>query len=677
GASAFRHGERDHAYDGRRVLSPRLGEITSGEAMALEPILFDKYLGGERIAPRHALILPDGSKRFDHFQLFDLRELDQALADAQTTAPPAVEPELGPIDAARLTKADWSKLASAKDNRQRARFEALLLKPAPIAQVESGLRALLEVGDAGSLEALRIAFARAGEQTPDTLAPLAVLVARARGLEQPSAALLRELLSDVPEVGGKTTPAHRAPLLESLAALDPDSAPSRSLLLSYAVAGEGADERALAARLCAGKAGLGLASSPVGAGIDPARVLAAAQAIAREEPWRMPDALPSAEEVEAELQAADEHLSAANSTEARARFGKAALWAARSRLESKTPGVELLLPDAQRALGQVVAASPADVTSWLYLARVAYLNSDFIEEERAALGALAAVPPLDPAAVARLLGTAEASASELAADAKLIAEPRDRLEGVRWLADACARQFGTRSGGELAAEAGNMARGFGAAALTVLAPISTPTDWLTLSQLHAALGRRNEEIAVARAGLDLFPEDQELRNAFYLALWERGRSAEARQASETIADRHPESGAARWYVGYAAMREGDTLRRAEDPHAAIAAYELADRAFRRSVELAPSYLDSADFYRALAALGSGFAHLLVDERDAAAKSLVAGIAIRPSIAGVRDALDREAVDLLDGVLEWRASGASPVDPTALATDLARAAPGDP
>ncbi|HUR27660.1 MAG TPA: hypothetical protein VM509_05700, partial [Planctomycetota bacterium] len=139
GASAFRHGERDHAYDGRRVLSPRLGEITSGEAMALEPILFEKYLGGERIAPRHALILVDGSKRFDHFQLFDLRELDQALADAQATAPPAVEPELGPIDAARLSKADWSKLASAKDNRQRARFEALLLKPAPIAQVESGL----------------------------------------------------------------------------------------------------------------------------------------------------------------------------------------------------------------------------------------------------------------------------------------------------------------------------------------------------------------------------------------------------------------------------------------------------------------------------------------------------------------------------------------------------------
>src|SRR5688572_27185934 len=118
-ASAFRHGERDHDYDGRRIVSPRLGEITSGEAIALEPILFDKYLGGERIAPRHALILPDGTKHFDHFQLFDLRDLDKSLADAQELAPPATVPELSPVDVASASEADWLRLARQKDNRQR------------------------------------------------------------------------------------------------------------------------------------------------------------------------------------------------------------------------------------------------------------------------------------------------------------------------------------------------------------------------------------------------------------------------------------------------------------------------------------------------------------------------------------------------------------------------------
>ncbi|HTF88281.1 MAG TPA: hypothetical protein VK843_07705 [Planctomycetota bacterium] len=679
GASAFRHGERDHSYDGHRLVSPRLGEITSGEAIALEPILFDKYLGGERIAPRHALILLDGKKVFDHFQLFDLRELDKALADAQELAPAAASLDLASIDAARLTPADWLRLASAKDNRQRGRFEALLFAPAPIEQVETALGALAEVADQGSLEALRIAFARAGE-APGRLAKKAVFVAAARSLQKPTAALVREMLTDVPGASAKTDPVQRAELLDALAALDGSAAMNRSLLLSYAVAGAGSQERARASHLCAGtsESELSQAITAGGGGIDPARVLAACGAIAREEPWRAPDELAPAEELEAELQAADENLAAnPDSAPAQVRFGKAALSVARSRIESKTSGVELLLGDAQSALIRAVGLTPADVSSWLLLARTCYLNSDFAGEERAALGALAALPPLDPAAVDRLLGRAEASATQLSNDAQTIAEPRDRLEGLRWLADACARQLGTLSGADLAAEATNMARGYNAAALTVLAPISTATDWLTLSAFHAALGRRSEEIAVARAGLDLFPESQDLRTAFYLAVWERGYSTEARRQSEIIADRHPESGVARWYVGYAAMHEADTLRRGEDPRAAIAAYQLADKALLASVQITPSFEDSASFYRALAALGSGFAHLLLNERTQAALRLVAGIAIRPSIAEVRDALDREAIDLLDGVLEWRASGASPVDALALATDLGRADPGNP
>ena len=60
-ASAFRHAPRDHDDEGRRIPCPRLGQVTCGEHIALEPILFDRYLGGERIAPRHALILPDGA----------------------------------------------------------------------------------------------------------------------------------------------------------------------------------------------------------------------------------------------------------------------------------------------------------------------------------------------------------------------------------------------------------------------------------------------------------------------------------------------------------------------------------------------------------------------------------------------------------------------------------------
>ena len=50
GASVFRHNVRDHDDEGRRIPCPRFGCITCGEHMALEPVLFEKYLAAsERI----------------------------------------------------------------------------------------------------------------------------------------------------------------------------------------------------------------------------------------------------------------------------------------------------------------------------------------------------------------------------------------------------------------------------------------------------------------------------------------------------------------------------------------------------------------------------------------------------------------------------------------------------
>ena len=58
--SLFRHTPRDHDDEGRRIPCPRLGHVTCGEHIALEPLLFERFLAdGERVAPRHALVLPD------------------------------------------------------------------------------------------------------------------------------------------------------------------------------------------------------------------------------------------------------------------------------------------------------------------------------------------------------------------------------------------------------------------------------------------------------------------------------------------------------------------------------------------------------------------------------------------------------------------------------------------
>src|SRR5690606_34936831 len=65
-ASVFRHNANDYDEQGRRIPCPRLHGLTCGEHMALEPQLFERYfLDGERVAPRHALVLPGGHVAFD------------------------------------------------------------------------------------------------------------------------------------------------------------------------------------------------------------------------------------------------------------------------------------------------------------------------------------------------------------------------------------------------------------------------------------------------------------------------------------------------------------------------------------------------------------------------------------------------------------------------------------
>jgi tetratricopeptide (TPR) repeat protein len=210
-----------------------------------------------------------------------------------------------------------------------------------------------------------------------------------------------------------------------------------------------------------------------------------------------------------------------------------------------------------------------------------------------------------------------------------------------------------------------------------VSPLGDENDWVSLSSFFAALGRRRDEIAVLQTALIERPESGALRNALYTSLWSLGRADLAAAKARWLAQLFPESAASQWYAGYALMQQADWLRRSEAADASIDAYRLAAEAFEKSRAMKPDYADSAEHYIALAALGRGFAHLLVDRRAEAGQSLVEAIRVRPAIVDVRDSLDREAVDLLDGALEWRASGPSPVDPLALLAELERADPNNP
>ena len=60
-ASTYRHNPRDYDDQGRRILCPRFGSVTCGEHIAIEPVLYEKFFDGTRVAPRHIMVELDGS----------------------------------------------------------------------------------------------------------------------------------------------------------------------------------------------------------------------------------------------------------------------------------------------------------------------------------------------------------------------------------------------------------------------------------------------------------------------------------------------------------------------------------------------------------------------------------------------------------------------------------------
>ena len=82
-ASPNRHNPKDHDEKGRRIPCPKFGGITCGEHIAVEPLAYDRYFGGRRVAPRHLAVMVDGKVLFDRFLDVNLRRVDNALSDHQ------------------------------------------------------------------------------------------------------------------------------------------------------------------------------------------------------------------------------------------------------------------------------------------------------------------------------------------------------------------------------------------------------------------------------------------------------------------------------------------------------------------------------------------------------------------------------------------------------------------
>lgn len=119
--SVYRHTPRDFDEHGQRIPCPRFGQVTCGEHIAIEPILYEKFMDGRRIAPRHIMVELDGKEAFDVYYAFDTDSVFKAIEDGITTR------KLQPRTIVRGDRTIVERVAS-RDSKDRTAVEAAYQK---------------------------------------------------------------------------------------------------------------------------------------------------------------------------------------------------------------------------------------------------------------------------------------------------------------------------------------------------------------------------------------------------------------------------------------------------------------------------------------------------------------------------------------------------------------------
>lgn len=354
-ASVYRHNPRDYDDQGRRIPCPRLGCVTCGEHIALEPLVYAKFLDGKRISPRHIMVELDGSEVYDVFYTWDVKSvldsLENGIKEREIQAPPIVKGD-------RSLK----ERIESPDSADREAVEA------EFAEASEELKArMLELGiGAGDKVPLELLRQAAYGLDPD-------LARRAReGMKQSSDLLAVELIADT--LRGPLAAGERTGLVDALDRFADRSTRARTL----ATAHRGLDSGSSAID---GKKWQSVLVGPAYSGIADV----AAQASQRDAALaQQPD------DPNARLDVAESSLLQALEVEVgRARGGVRLAQAQRA----------LLLEDAERNLQQAAAAGAA---GWRPKALEAVLRAQRGQRRQAFALASEAMPDLPPEAPGRL-----------------------------------------------------------------------------------------------------------------------------------------------------------------------------------------------------------------------------------------------------------------------------------
>ena len=595
-ASVYRHTPRDHDDAGNRILCPRFGSVTCGEHIAIEPIMFEKYLDGRRIAPRHIMVELDQSEVYDVYYKNDTASVFDAIRGGIETRN---------VETRDIVRGD-RPVVERVAGRHVADREA----------VESAYRA----GDEATRRRLLDAALANQDAAPVDLLRLAVF-----GFDTELAASARKALAstDAPEAVNLIAEALRVPM---------ETAEREALIAALERMGESSRKAwwlAVVNRGLGGKSDAvdvagwsqALAGSAAGGGATYGESAAERPEVSAE--WLALETEQARREAACAAEAADGDAHAALAETSL----EMACKAQRTFLDSPRFAKLFERHNFDLAARSVERAAELGSKDWRVdgvRALVQYYTGDAQAAYARAAPAVKAMPPGEPSWTAMALITVFAESRFKSI--KGAVQERQKWPS-EWLTDLDA-----------------------AYSVLLQHPLGTDGqvawhyDFLLWLRAHRRASR------VLDKGLARFPNSSVLHNRFRDSVLAREGVDGLEAAYAKLLEGADRARDVEWFAGYATMVAADYHRRGGRAQQAFEAYGRAVPLFEGAVERNPASADSAHRYVAFALAGRARMAYQVGDVDAALRDVLASFARDTDAAGARDGVGVTPVETAQIVL---------------------------
>ncbi len=612
-ASVYRHNPRDYDEEGRRIPCPRFGCVTCGEHIAIEPMLYEKFMDGRRIAPRHIMVELDGSETYDVFYAWDtdsvFAQIQKGIVDRKVQAEPIV----------RGDKSILERVQS-KDGRDRDAVEQAFATGEP--QLKDSLLKVAE---------------NMGADAPVELLRLSVF-----GLDIERANAARRALAQTKQDGAVDLigEALRAPMQES---------ERQQLITALERLGETSPE---ARTLAVVHRGLSNQSG----GVDVkgwAAAIEAQPAPEAADSYALQARIQRAEDaVQKEPRSAEQMLAMAESTlELGAHTDRAGFRNARE----ADRYTQLLFEDARTQARRATKFGLTKVTDGEFRAQAVLAAASWqlrdLEAAYAAAEAAAKLVPKNAGGYAAML------AMQIFAEARqnaIVAAIRDKKPWEpQWLTEVHT-----------------------AYSVLEKHPLGQDYHFADHYDFVKALGGKGPASAILDAGLARFPASAPLHQRLRTRILEE-QGAEALEATYTRMLQQTPNADLAYYAGYATMVVAEASRRRGESDAALTAYDRAIAHFRDCAAKNPTNAGNADHYVAMAHAGRSRVLLEQGLLAPSTQELITALRTKPEATATFDGLNLSASDTarmlrtmlknakLDDQLEQLLTALKDVDPELL------------